>query len=76
MVAVPVDERTLIASAPMLVKATGAKALWNETGLDAEGTRGLPAICLKGDLASETNDVMPPAACAASNLAALMATCR
>jgi acyl-CoA synthetase (AMP-forming)/AMP-acid ligase II len=74
LVAVPVDERILIASAPLLVEATGAKAVWNETGLDAEGTRGLPAICLKGELARETNDVMPPAACAASHLAALMAT--
>ena len=74
LVAVPVDERTLVTSALLLVEATGAKALWNETGLDAEASCALPAICLQGDLAGETSDVMPPAACAASDLAALMAT--
>jgi acyl-CoA synthetase (AMP-forming)/AMP-acid ligase II len=74
LVAVPVDERTLIASPGSLVEATGAKVLWTESGLDAAAASDVPAICLKGDLASGTNDVLPPAACAVSDLAALMAT--
>jgi acyl-coenzyme A synthetase/AMP-(fatty) acid ligase len=74
LVAVPVDERTLIASAPMLVEATGAKALWSEAGLGREGTSRLSISCLEGALASSTAEIMPAAACAASDLAALMAT--
>ena len=38
LVAVPVDERALITSAPMLVEATGAKAVWSEAGLGGKGT--------------------------------------
>ena len=74
LVAVPVDERALIASAPMLVEATGAKAVWSEAGLGREGTYKPPVFCLEGDLASDIAEVMPPAVCAASDLAALMAT--
>ena len=74
LVAVPVDERTLIASAPLLAEATGAKAVWSETGLDGEGTYKSSVLCLEGDLAREISEVMPPAECAVSDLAALMAT--
>lgn len=74
LVAVPVDERALIASAPMLVEATGAKAVWSEAGLGREGTYKPSVLCLEGDLASDIAEVMPPAVCAASDLAALMAT--
>ncbi len=73
LVAVPVDERTLIASTPLLIEATGAKAVWSEEGINGQALK-FPIICLKGDLAQETNEVMSPAACAASDLAALMAT--
>ncbi len=74
LVAVPVDERTLIASAPMLVEATGAKAVWSEAGLGREVASNVPVLCLQGDLDSDTDETMAPAACTASDLAALMAT--
>lgn len=74
LVAVPVDERTLISSAPMLVEATGAKALWSEAGLGREGAYNVSIPCLEGDLSGDMAEVMPPATCAASDLAALMAT--
>lgn len=74
LVAVPVDERTLSASAQVLVEATGAKAVWSETGLGREGNHKLSVPWLEGDLASDIAEVMPPAVCAVSDLAALMAT--
>ena len=74
LVAVPVDERALITSAPMLVEATGAKAVWSEAGLGGEGNYMPSVLCLEGDLASDIAEIMPPAVCAASDLAALMAT--
>lgn len=74
LVAVPVDERTLIDSASMLVEATGAKALWSEGGLGREGNCKLSVPCLEGDLAHDMAEMVPPADCAASDLAALMAT--
>jgi acyl-CoA synthetase (AMP-forming)/AMP-acid ligase II len=74
LVAVPVDERELIASAPVLIEATGAKALWSEKGLSIQGPHALSTLCLEGDLARGITSVMPPATCTASGLAALMAT--
>ena len=74
LVAVPVDERALTASAATLVEATGARAVWSESGLAGEESYKLSVPCLKGDLAGATAEVTPPAMCAASDLAALMAT--
>jgi acyl-CoA synthetase (AMP-forming)/AMP-acid ligase II len=74
LVAVPVDERTLLSSAPQLVKASGAKALWSESGFSGEKGEGVAALCLKGELAHATAEIVPPADRAASDLAALMAT--
>ena len=37
LVAVPVEDRTLSASAAMLLEATGAKAVWTEAGLQGRG---------------------------------------
>ena len=74
LVAVPVDERVLLSSTAQLVEATGAKALWSESGFDDVEIGELPALCLKGDLVHATTQVVPPAARAASDLAALMAT--
>jgi len=74
LVAVPVDERALVASASMLVEATGAKAVWSEAGLGREWTSKLSVICLEGDLAGDIAEIMPPAVRVASDLAALMAT--
>ncbi len=74
LVAVPVDDRTLMASLPAFVEATGAKAVWSEKGFGGGEAQGLPVICLKGDLTEQSREVMAPAACNASDLAALMAT--
>ena len=74
LVAVPVEDRAVRDSASMLLKATGAKAVWTESGLRAEWIQEGSIVCLQGDLTTEIREVMPPAACEASALAALMAT--
>ena len=74
LVAVPVEDRALRDSATMLLKATGAKAVWTETGIRGEWVQDGSIVCLQGDLAAEMREVMSPAACAPSDLAALMAT--
>jgi acyl-CoA synthetase (AMP-forming)/AMP-acid ligase II len=74
LVAVPVEDRAVTASAAMLVEATGAKAVWTEAGLRRGGTKKGSFLCLHGDLAQEMPKIMPPAACVASDLAVLMAT--
>jgi acyl-CoA synthetase (AMP-forming)/AMP-acid ligase II len=73
LVAVPVEERTLAGSAPTLVEATGAKAIWSETNL-GECTSKLSVICLEGDLSSNVPEAVAPVNREASDLAALMAT--
>lgn len=74
LVAVPVDERTLAVSVRTLIDATGARAVWTESGLSK--TAGYPesAILLRGDLEAATAQALPPASRAASDLAVLMAT--
>jgi len=57
-----------------LLEATGAKAVWTEEGLRAGSTHKGSVLCLHGDLAKEAPEIKPPAARAASDLAALMAT--
>jgi acyl-CoA synthetase (AMP-forming)/AMP-acid ligase II len=73
LVAVPVEERALMSSAATLVDATGAKAVWSETPLRV-GEIHEGVFSLQGDLAKEAPSGMPAAICAASDLAALMAT--
>ena len=74
LVAVPVDDRTMRESAAALLEATGAKAVWTEEGLRAGWTDKISVPCLQGDLAKGIQEFNPPAARAASDLAALMAT--
>jgi acyl-CoA synthetase (AMP-forming)/AMP-acid ligase II len=74
LVAVPVEDRTLTASAAGLLEATGAKAVWTEAGLRGAGDYSASIIFLKGDLAEAVPEMMPPAAREATDLAALMAT--
>ena len=74
LVAVPVEDRAVRDSAAMLLKATGAKALWTEAGLREGWTHEGSLVCLQGDLAKEISEIKPPAACVVSDLAALMAT--
>ena len=74
LVAVPVEERLLAASAAMLVKATAAKAIWTEGGLRGGENLKASVLCLQGDFARDTSRSIPPAERAASDLAALMAT--
>ncbi len=73
LVAVPVEDRTVTASAAMLVKATGAKAVWTEAGFRSGELEKGCFLCLHGDLAKEMRKI-PPAPCLASDLAVLMAT--
>ena len=44
LVAVPVEDRALTASAAMLLEATGAKAVWTEAGLRGEGITRDPSF--------------------------------
>ena len=74
LVAVPVEDRALTASAAALLEATAAKAVWTEAGLRGGGNFPGSILCLQGDLAGDLPKIIPPAACAASDLAALMAT--
>ncbi len=74
LVAVPVDERTLSASASELVEATGAKAVWSEAHLGGDASSKHKVLSLEGELARETSEATPPAARSASDLAALMGT--
>src|SRR5271166_1747118 len=73
LVAVPVEDRAVTASATMLVKATGAKAVWTEAGFRSGEVQEGSFLRLHGDLAKEMRRI-PPAACLPSDLAALMAT--
>ena len=74
LVAVPVDDRALKDSGAVLLKATGAKAVWTEAGLRGDGAHEGSIVYLQGDLAKENPEVLPPAACVDTDLAALMAT--
>ncbi len=74
LVAVPVEDRVLATSAAAFVAATGARAVWNETGLAWGEAGNGSVILLQGDLSMGSAELRPAAACAASDLAALMAT--
>jgi len=74
LVAVPVEERTLTASITPLLEATGAKAVWTETGVGLGDINGRSVLCLQGDIAKDVTTTMPPVACHDADLAALMAT--
>jgi acyl-CoA synthetase (AMP-forming)/AMP-acid ligase II len=73
LVAVPVEDRTLSASLSSLLDATGAKAVWTETGIKEE-PNGRSVIYLQGDIADVAQSTTTPATCLESDLAALMAT--
>ena len=73
--AVPVEERAVTASLATLLEASGAKAVWTETGLRGGEIDQGSVLYLSGDLAADRSaETMPPAAVSASDLAALMAT--
>jgi acyl-CoA synthetase (AMP-forming)/AMP-acid ligase II len=74
LVAVPVEDRAVKDSTAMLLEATGSKAVWTDAGLQGRWTHTRSILCLQGDLAKETAQIRMPAACVASDLAALMAT--
>ena len=74
LVAVPVDERAVKDSALVLLEATGANAVWTEAGLQDRWSHKESILRLQGDLANETAEIQPPAACVASDPAVLMAT--
>jgi acyl-CoA synthetase (AMP-forming)/AMP-acid ligase II len=74
LVAVPVENRALCADAAKLVETTGAKAVWTEAGFACEGIDKESVLCVQGELAQDASEMMAPAACEDSDLAALMAT--
>jgi acyl-CoA synthetase (AMP-forming)/AMP-acid ligase II len=74
LVAVPVDDRTLNASAATLAESTGAKAVWTEASLRERNADKLSVLTLQGDLTKDGSEVMPSVPCEESDLAALMAT--
>lgn len=74
LVAVPVEDRAVRASAAMLLEATAAKAVWTEAGLRGGGTPKGSILYLQGDLTKGLPQTMASAARIASDLAALMAT--
>jgi acyl-CoA synthetase (AMP-forming)/AMP-acid ligase II len=74
LVAVPVEDRAVRDSGSMLLEATGARAVWTEAGVVDGAIENGSVVFLRGNLAENTLDVMPPARCLASDLAALMAT--
>ena len=73
LVAVPVEDRAVTASAAMLLEVTGTRAVWTEAGLTNTKIPGC-TLQLHGDLAKDSARTMPPAAREDSDLAALMAT--
>jgi acyl-CoA synthetase (AMP-forming)/AMP-acid ligase II len=74
LVAVPVDERTLTGSASKFVAATAARAVWTESGFGWGNADDRTVVVLKGDLSKLADQPIAPVACAASDLAVLMAT--
>lgn len=74
LVAVPVEERAVTTLLGTLLEASGAKAVWTETGLRDGGIDQGSILMLRGDLAGDRSDKMPAAAVHDSDLAALMAT--
>jgi len=74
LVAVPVEDRLLATSASTFLEMTAARAVWTEAGVRGGGTGKGSVLWLQGDLAKSSSEIMPPAACEASDAAALMAT--
>jgi acyl-CoA synthetase (AMP-forming)/AMP-acid ligase II len=74
LVAVPVEERTLTAAPATLLRVTGAKAVWTETGLQDEGIESRSVLRLKGELDGGAESMAPATAVEESDLAALMST--
>src|SRR5271166_1812625 len=56
LVAVPVEDRAVKDSGAVLLKATGAKAVWTEAGL-REWTHEGSIVILQGDLAKENTAI-------------------
>ena len=76
LVAVPVEDRAVRDSAAMLIEATGAKAVWTETGRGRESASNESVHWFQGDLAEDfqTRKLIEPATRSDSDPAALMAT--
>ena len=73
LVAIPVEERALIASTAALVEATSANAVWTETPLRSAGSAPSGRF-LHGDMGGAGSQVKGPAPRVATDLAALMGT--
>jgi acyl-coenzyme A synthetase/AMP-(fatty) acid ligase len=74
LVAVPVEERALVASAADFVAATGAKAVWTEGDCQIKYLDRCSVRLLKGDIGKDEFSANSAADCNSSDLAALMTT--
>jgi acyl-CoA synthetase (AMP-forming)/AMP-acid ligase II len=74
LVAVPVEERALIASTATLLAATSASAVWTETPVRSSGPATGTVLFLHGDMGGAGSLVTRPAPRLATDLAALMGT--
>ena len=74
LVAVPVEDQRLRASGDVIVRETGARAVWTETDQPLKwlGDGSIPH--LHGYPADRASEMLPPVACAENDLAVLWAT--
>lgn len=73
-VAIPVEERALVAAAREYADATSAKALWTESDHELTNLDTSKLVRLKGEIGETDGSCIPPADCILSDLAALMTT--
>ncbi len=74
LVAVPVEDRTILASGDVLARETGARGVWTEKALPLKWLRERSILYLHGYPEDKSPKMIPPASCAGNELAALMAT--
>jgi acyl-CoA synthetase (AMP-forming)/AMP-acid ligase II len=74
LVAVPVEDRMLMESGNILIRETGAKAVWTDKNLPLNWLSEKSILHLSGYLAKKASKIIPPAACTENDLALLIAT--
>ncbi len=74
LVPIPVEESVLTSSIGVLVKRTGARAVWTEKSARFDGIPEVRFRALHGHPVETKGDPIPPAPCEASDLAVLVAT--
>ena len=74
LVPVPIEEGILISTLPELLKRTGARAVWTEKSAGVKELSGTGVLALDGHPGEKRGEPGPPAPCAESDLAVLVAT--